>query len=196
MFTGIIRQLGEVVSLEKSDDGYRLSTNKPKNWTVSEGDSIAVNGACLTVLPESGDNLVFHLMQETLDKTTLGNLKPDAQVNLEQTLAAGDRFDGHFVQGHVDGVAEIVDIAETEKDKVFTFKAPASLAKYLTPKGSVALNGVSLTVIDVDEDKLRVSMFPYTLEHTTFGKNNVGDKINIECDILAKQVVSAMENLK
>jgi riboflavin synthase alpha subunit len=183
MFTGIIRHLGQVKNIRHSSDGsVGLEIVAPFSRTLHEGDSVAVNGVCLTALFTNDTTWTCRLMAETLKKTTLGFLKTGATLNLELPAKAGDSLDGHIVQGHVEGVCEITDISAVGDDRVFTFRPPQSLVPHIIPKGSIALDGVSLTIVDVHEDTFTVSIMPYTLEHTTFGTRTVGDRINIETD--------------
>lgn len=183
MFTGIIRNIGEIVSNTRHEDrSVTLSIAAPFSAHLSEGDSVAVAGACLTVLSHSDTTWTCYLMAETLEKTTLGNLKIGDQVNLEQPSRAGDLLHGHIVQGHVDGICTISDITMHGDDKVIAFQTQKELLQHVVPKGSVTLDGVSLTVVDVLEDSFTVSLMPYTLSHTTFGSKQVGDSIHIETD--------------
>ena len=196
MFTGIIREVGYVRDLDRSGDGMILTFTRPASFgNLREGDSVAVNGTCLTVLSADSTSWQVRLMHETLAKTNLGELQPQALVNLERPVAAGERFDGHFVLGHVDGVAEIVKITPVGDDRVMHVRLPAGqagppsdLIRYIIPKGSVALDGVSLTVVDVLPDSFTVSCMPYTLEKTTFGATKVGDHVNVEVDMIAKHI--------
>ena len=188
MFTGIIRSLGSVSKIDQRATNAALTIATAMAKDLAEGDSLAINGVCLTVLATSGTTINFHVMQETLAKTNLGLLNQGTEVNLERPLQAGQAIDGHFVMGHIDEVAQVTSITQAGADSVFTFKPPDHLLPYLIPKGSVALDGVSLTIVDIVDDSFRVSMFPYTLEHTTFGKAKVGYKANIEVDMLGKYV--------
>lgn len=183
MFTGIIRNLGTIVSNTHQDDGsVLLEIQAPFSANLSEGDSVAVAGACLTVLSHTDITWTCYLMTETLQKTTLGNLKAGEEINLEQPAQAGDLLHGHIVQGHVDGICTISNIVMHGDDKVITFQTPKELLQHVVPKGSVTLDGVSLTVVDVLADSFTVSLMPYTLAHTTFGNKNVGDSVHIETD--------------
>lgn len=179
--------MGEVTANTKEGKASLITISSSSLGEVSAGDSVAVNGACLTVL-NVGSALMFRLMDETLQRTNLGSLGEGSQVNLERPVAAGERFDGHFVMGHVDGVAEITEIQKVGQDKIFTFRVSDSLLPYLIEKGSVTLDGVSLTIVRVLEEGFTVSMMPYTLEHTTFGKSRVGERVNIEVDMIGKYV--------
>jgi riboflavin synthase len=189
MFTGIIRELGTVSSVDTTPSDVTLHIKASNTKTLSLGDSIAVNGACLTVLDNNTTQFSVRLMQETINKTNLNFLKSGARVNLEKPLKVGQTVDGHFVLGHVDGIAKVLKITNAGDDKVFTFALSASLMKYIIPKGSVALDGVSLTVVDVYSNSFTVSMMPFTLKHTTFGQANVGYRANIETDVLGKYAI-------
>lgn len=189
MFTGIIRDLGVVSDLTRAGESVELSLERPATFVnMRVGDSVAVNGACLTVLMIDSDQWQVRLMHETLAKTSLGQLTVGSTVNLELPLVVGARLDGHFVHGHIDGVAEIVDIAAVGDDRVLRFQPPSDLMTYFMAKGSVALDGVSLTIVDTFDDSFTVSLMPYTLEHTTFGTARVGQHVNVEADMLGKYV--------
>ncbi|HLC49104.1 MAG TPA: riboflavin synthase [Candidatus Andersenbacteria bacterium] len=183
MFTGIIRNIGTIVSSTRQEDGsVFLEIQAPFSAELSEGDSVAVAGACLTVLTHTDTTWTCYLMAETLDKTTLGKLMPGDKVNLEQPAKAGDFLHGHIVQGHVDGVCKIITIQKHGDDSVITFQPPKELLKHIVSKGSVTLDGVSLTVVDVLDNSFTVSLMPYTLAHTTFQHKTVGDEVHIETD--------------
>lgn len=187
MFTGIIRELGGICDHQDKNGEVSLILPRPASFVkLREGDSVAVNGVCLTVLDPKENTWRVRLMHETLFRTNLDNLTVGSPVNLELPLAAGERFDGHFVQGHVDGVGDIADIQPAGDDRVISFRLPKALLPYCAPKGSVALNGVSLTVVDVLADSITVSFMPYTLRHTTFGRAQIGERVNVEVDLLAK----------
>ncbi len=195
MFTGIIRNVGTITKIDRSPDSMFLSISSPNKTIPTEGSSLAVNGACLTVLPSVGEAINFRLMKETLDKTNLGKLKIDDRVNLEHPLVIGDALDGHFVLGHVDGIAVTKNIEKVGGDLIFTFQPPANLMSNLIPKGSIALDGVSLTIVSVLKETFTVSVMPYTLEHTTFGSIEVGYESNIEIDMIAKHVERQIQAL-
>ncbi len=189
MFTGIVREIGTVVQAVVAAEGMRLAVETVTAAESSNvGDSVAVNGACLTMTRLDGK--VFHadVMRETLSKTTLGGLRPGEKVNLELALAAGERFGGHFVLGHVDDVG-IVNEKRREGDSiVMGFSAPSEFIKYLVPKGSVAVDGLSLTVTDISESGFRVGLIPHTLDVTTLGARGIGDRVNLEADMIGKHV--------
>jgi len=188
MFTGIIRHLGQVESLHESTSSTHLVLVTPLAGQVSSGDSIAVNGACLTVVQHTAHTITFRLMQETLRRTNLGQLQPKSPVNLERPLTPTQSIDGHFVMGHIDGLATVTAISTVKQDKIFTCELQAELLRYLIPQGSIALDGVSLTVVDVSNDSFTISLMPYTLEHTLFGQVSIGYQTNIEVDLLGKYV--------
>lgn len=191
MFTGIVRSLGTVGDVTPEADGaLQLTIDVAWPEKVNDGDSVAVNGACLTVLGNSTTTISFHLMPETLRKTNLGAAQQGSKVNLERPLTMAARLDGHFVQGHVDGLATVTKIVSEGQDKIFTFQVARELAAYLIPKGSVALDGVSLTVIDCTATTFRISMMPYTLEHTTFHRVTAGYQANFEADMIGKYVAA------
>lgn len=196
MFTGIIRHRGTIASFNRQPDAAVISIETALATEVAEGDSLAVNGACLTVLEHNPKTITFRLMKETLDRTNLGQLEKESIVNLERPVAAGERFDGHFVLGHVDGVAKIAAIEEAGDDRIFVFEPPTDITKYLIPKGSIALDGVSLTIVEAHKQSFTVSIMPYTLEHTTFGQAKRGDHVNIEVDMVAKHVARLLQNDK
>lgn len=193
--------MGEVTRFEEEDKASRITITSDVATQLAEGDSLAVNGACLTVLevcPSTSlrvnETMKFRLMDETLKRTSLGQLQVGSTVNLERPVAAGERFDGHFVMGHVDGVCAIKKMTQVGGDTVFTFQAPKNLMTYMIEKGSIALNGVSLTIVSVnDNDTFTVSMMPYTLQRTMFGSAKVGDVVNIEADMIGKHVVRFLQ---
>ena len=197
MFTGIVEELGRVVSVDLADGHARLVV--ACDTVVSDaavGDSIAVNGCCLTVTelePGGRSGFAADLMAETLRATGLGDLAPGDPVNLERAMATDGRFGGHLVQGHVDAVGEVVDRREQPGTVFVSVAAPAELARYLVPKGSVTVDGTSLTVVDVvggdgDRTVFRVGLIPHTLDATPFGGRDVGDRVNLEVDVIAKYV--------
>ncbi|MDA1169479.1 MAG: riboflavin synthase [bacterium] len=183
MFTGIIRNIGTIVSNASQKDGsIILEIHAPFSSELSEGDSVAVGGACLTALSHTDATWTCRLMAETIMKTYLGNLVPGDLVNLEQPAKAGDFLHGHIVQGHVDGVCTITNILKQGDDSLITFQPPQELLAHIISKGSVTLDGVSLTIVDVFPESFTVSFMPYTLNHTTFGNKKVGDSAHIETD--------------
>jgi riboflavin synthase len=189
MFTGLVEALGVVADLQPQGPGVRLSIREA---TIANdaaiGDSIAINGCCLTVVAVSGDVLAFEAGSETLSRTNLGRLSPGSEVNLERSLKAGDRLGGHFVSGHIDAVG-MLDQSSTEGPWSFLkFLVPGHLTRQMASKGSVAVDGVSLTLVEVEPDRFSVALIPHTLAVTTLGKLQIGDAVNIETDLLAKYV--------
>ena len=193
MFTGIITDVGEIVALEQRGDLKARIKTAYDTKGIELGASIASDGVCLTVIA-LGDNWYdVEISAETVSKTNLGDWSEGRPVNLERALKVGDELGGHIVSGHVDGVAEIVAMKDEGDSTRFTFKAPESLAKFIAPKGSVALNGTSLTVNEVDGCDFGVNIIPHTKEVTTWGHAKVGDKINLEIDTLARYVARLAE---
>ena len=191
MFTGLIEQVGTVESLDRREDGLELSIACALH-PYELGDSIAVNGTCLTVKSFSVGSFDCDASLETLDKTNLGDLGIGSRVHLERSLALGGRLGGHLVSGHIDGVGTLVE-RDAEGDYLRTaFEVPPRLAPFLAPKGSIAVDGVSLTINAVSGNRFDVMLVPYTLEHTTFGELQTGARVNLEVDILAKYVASLM----
>jgi riboflavin synthase len=189
MFTGIVEELGEVVALEPGADSARLALRGPLVTSDAvHGASIAVNGVCLTVVEHGDGQFTVDVMAETLGRSSLGGLRPGDRVNLERAMAANSRFGGHVVQGHVDGTAEILERVPGDRWEVVRFSLPADLARYVVEKGSITVDGVSLTVSAVDDRSFSVSLIPTTLALTTLGHKGVGDLVNLEVDVLAKYV--------
>lgn len=188
MFSGIVSSTQKSKITERKSDSIRLTLPIPSNWKVVEGDSIAVDGICLTV--EKLDNATFsvYAMAETLKRTTLKNLPDDHVFNLEQPLKLADFIGGHLVSGHIDTTAKVRQITNVEESRSITFMLGKAFTKYLVFKGSIAVNGVSLTVTEVSVEAFSVSLIPYTLKNTNLGSLKVGDDVNIECDMLAKQI--------
>jgi riboflavin synthase len=192
MFTGIVEKTVAVVGLASTAKFQRLTL--ASDWRdVKTGESIAVNGCCLTVAQVLQDKLEFDVIAETLEKTNLGSLKAGDHVNVERSLRIGDRLDGHFVQGHVDGKALLLDAKFDDEQGRLTLEAPFSLAKYLIPKGSVALDGVSLTIASVKGNVFEVALIPTTIKLTTIGQKQPGWNFNLEADVLSKTIVSWLE---
>jgi len=187
MFTGIVEDLGKVQSLQKGSHSARLRiTSGLIVSDVKLGDSIAVNGICLTVTSFDSSGFTVDVMLETLKKTTLGELKPGQEVNLERALRLSDRLGGHLVSGHIDGVGTVIKRTEQDIAVVMRINYPPQLGKYLVPKGSVAIDGTSLTVVDVQPDSFSVSLIPHTRGITTLGHKQTGDTVNLEMDVVAK----------
>lgn len=189
MFTGIVEELGTVVALDRGVDSARLTLRGPLvTEDAAHGASIAVNGVCLTVVEHGDGEFTVDVMAETLRRSSLGALAPGDRVNLERAMAASSRFGGHVVQGHVDGTTTITAHEPGERWEVVRFGLPADLAPYLVEKGSITVDGVSLTVVDVTDGSFSVSLIPTTLDLTTLGHKAVGDPVNLEVDVLAKYV--------
>ena len=189
MFTGLVEEIGVVEELEQLDDAVRIAVRAPKvTEDAAPGDSIAVDGVCLTVVDSVDGTFTADVMRETLDRSRLGTYKAGSRVNLERALAAGQRMGGHIVQGHVDGVAEVVSRTPSEHWEVVRFTLPERLERYVVEKGSIAVNGTSLTVSAVGEGYFEVSLIPITLRDTTAGALAPGDPVNLEVDIVAKYV--------
>lgn len=191
MFTGIVEELGQVDAVELGADSARLTLRGPLVTSDAvHGASIAVNGVCLTVVEHDVDDGWFtvDVMAETLSRSGLGALEAGAPINLERAMAASSRFGGHIVQGHVDGTATVLERVPGDRWEVVTFTLPADLARYVVEKGSITVDGVSLTVSAVTDDTFSVSLIPTTLALTTLGRRAVGDVVNLEVDVLAKYV--------
>jgi riboflavin synthase len=189
VFTGIVEELGEIVALDRDGDSARLSVRGP--LVVSDavhGASIAVNGVCLTVTDVKDDAFTVDVMKETLDRSGLAALSPGSPVNLERPVRPADRLGGHIVQGHVDGVGHIVSREPGDRWDVVTIGLPADLARYVVDKGSITVDGISLTVVEARDDAFTVALIPTTLELTTLGRKRPGDVVNLEVDIVAKYV--------
>ena len=189
MFTGIIEELGTVDAIEQLEDAIRLTVHGPfVTVDAGLGDSIAVNGCCLTVAERDGERFTADVMAETLKKTTLGRLAPGDRVNLERAARVDSRLGGHLVQGHVDGVGTVLERQPSEHWEVVTLGHDPALARYLVDKGSITVDGTSLTVVEAGDDSFTVSLIPETLARTTLGSRAVGDLVNLEVDVLAKYV--------
>jgi riboflavin synthase len=189
MFTGIVEELGTVAGVEDQGDAIRLTIHAEHVLAdAGLGDSISVNGCCLTVAQRDGDTWTADVMQETLDKTSLAGVRPGDRVNLERAVTPTTRLGGHIVQGHVDGVGTITSRTPSEHWEVVEVAMPAQLGRYLVDKGSITVDGVSLTVVEARDDGFSVSLIPETLARTTLGSREVGDRVNLEVDVLAKHV--------
>jgi riboflavin synthase len=189
VFTGIVEELGEVVELTWKGEGARLAIRGPVvTADAAHGDSIAVNGVCLTVVENLGDVFTTEVMKESFDRSSLGGLRLGDRVNLERAVKVSDRLGGHIVQGHVDGVATITERVPGDLWETVRFTLPKDLARYVVEKGSITVDGISLTVTEISENHFAVSLIPTTLELTTLGRKGVGDKVNIEVDIVAKYI--------
>jgi riboflavin synthase len=188
VFTGLVADLGEIIALDAGEEGVRLAVRTSLAGEIAEGDSVAVNGVCLTATNIADGTFSADVMNESLRRTSLGEVGEGSSVNLELPLRAADRLGGHFVQGHVDGVAVVRDVVEDGFSRVVTFSAPPELLRYIVEKGSIAVDGVSLTVSAVDDVSFAVSLIPETLERTTLGTAEPGRPVNLEVDVLAKYV--------
>lgn len=195
MFTGIVEEVGSVTAIERRPRSAVLSVRGPLVTSdASPGDSISVNGVCLTVVDLTGDGFTVDVMAETLDRSSLGSLEPGSSVNLERAMPANGRFSGHVVQGHVDGTATILEIIPGEAWQVVRISLPAKLSCYVVEKGSICVDGVSLTVASLDDDdagdqpSFTVSLIPTTLAATILGAARVGQTVNLEVDVIAKYV--------
>jgi riboflavin synthase len=188
MFTGLVKELGRVETVEASEDGARLRIGAALASEVEPGDSVAVNGACLTATSVADGAFEADVMRQTLSLTTLGELEADSPVNLELALRASDRLGGHVVQGHVDGTGTVAGLSDDGFAKRMGIELPDELLPYVVERGSIAIEGVSLTVADLIDSGLEVSLIPETLERTTLGALGPGDRVNVECDVLARYV--------
>jgi riboflavin synthase len=193
MFTGIVEGIGKIEKISKNTknrSAIQMTVNLGKHAKgLKIGQSVALNGVCLTATKLSKSNCIFEMIEETTRKTDLGNLKPGDIVNIERSLKTGDRLEGHFVLGHVDGVGIIKKIQNKPKEVQVWFEVPKNLSKYVVKKGSIAVDGISLTVVDVKNNLASVCLIPHTMEITNFKTKNVGDKLNIETDILGKYIL-------
>ena len=188
MFTGLVQDLGRVEEISHTGDGVRLKVSSTLAGELAEGDSIAVGGVCLTATGIKNGSFSAEVMNETLRRTALERAAPGGPVNLELPLRASDRLGGHIVQGHVDAVGTVSNLTEDGFARQIEIEAPASVLRYLVEKGSVAVDGVSLTVAELGNDSFTVSLIPETLERTTLGAAEPGTKVNLEVDVLAKYV--------
>jgi riboflavin synthase len=189
MFTGIVEELGVVDGIEEQPDAIRLTVRGPFVTTdAALGDSIAVNGCCLTVAVRDGETFTADVMRETLAKTSLGALEVGSRVNLERAVTPQTRLGGHIVQGHVDGTGRVLRREPSEHWELVEVELPVDLARYLVPKGSITVDGISLTVVEVSTGSFTVSLIPETLARTTLGFKQPGDPVNLEVDVIAKYV--------
>ncbi|RSS79517.1 riboflavin synthase [Streptomyces sp. WAC06614] len=189
MFTGIVEELGEVTAVEQLPEASRFRLRGPLvTEGAKHGDSIAVNGVCLTVVETADGEFTADVMQETLKRSSLGALDKGARVNLERPMALGGRLGGHLVQGHVDGTGEILSRTPSEHWEIVKVSLPAALSRYVVEKGSITVDGVSLTVVEAAADHFTISLIPTTLALTTLGIKQPGDPVNLEVDVLAKYV--------
>jgi riboflavin synthase len=194
MFTGIVEELGVVKSIEKQTDALRITVEGQLIVSdIKRGDSIAVSGTCLTAVEHDDASFTADVMLETLKRTSLDGIKVGDQVNLERAMTAATRFGGHVVQGHVDGVGEIISREPSDNWEWLRVRIPAELMKYVVLKGSITIDGVSLTVNEMGDDFVGLSLIPETLEKTTLGSKAIGAKVNIEADVMAKHIERLLE---
>src|SRR3954454_20545887 len=194
MFTGLIADLGTVVAVDATPDGVRLRVQSDLARALSDGDSVAVNGVCLTAVGAGAGGFGADVMHETLRRSSLGAVAPGTRVNLELPLRAADRLGGHVVQGHVDGLGAIQEMREDGFARIVSIAAEPDLLRYVVEKGSIAVDGISLTVAEVDGDRFAVSLIPETLEGTSLGATTKGAPVNLEVDILAKYVEKLLDS--
>ena len=193
MFTGIVTDIGTIIALEQAGDLRARIRTGYDTAGIDIGASIASDGVCLTVIALGPDWYEVQISAETVARTNLDTWREGMRINLERALRVGDELGGHIVSGHVDGVAEVVALREEGESTRFTFRAPAALARFIAPKGSVALNGTSLTVNEVDGDRFGVNIIPHTKAATTWGERRQGDRVNLEIDTLARYVARLAE---
>ena len=196
MFTGLVETKGLIDSFEKNEDGMILRLNHNNSFEVSINDSVSCNGVCLTVVRTDKNSFEVQLVNETLDRTTAEFWKEKDELNLERALLPSTRMGGHFVQGHVDCVTKILKIKHFDKSSTWTFKMNDDIEKYIVEKGSIALNGGSLTVASKDKNSFDVALIPHTIELTTFGNLTIGDSVNVEVDILGKYIENFLGHIK
>jgi riboflavin synthase len=194
MFTGIIEELGTVATVEVLDDSIRLGIKGTLvREDLAQGESVSVNGVCLTAAQVTPEGFIADVMLETLNRSSLRGIAEGERVNLERAMSGAGRFGGHVVQGHVDGVAEIISREPSANWEVVKVRIPSELSKYVVEKGSITFDGVSLTVNDISGDVVSLSLIPETLRLTTLGTKQAGDKLNVEADILAKHIEKLIE---
>jgi riboflavin synthase len=188
MFTGIVAHMGSVVEVDDDGSLRRLTVEAGALSDLSVGDSIAVNGVCLTAVSIQDSRIDVEVMHETLSRSSLGAIQPGDPVNLERPMSAQGRFDGHIVQGHVDGVGTVTEVLDESEGRRLTIQVPLELSRFIVEKGSITVDGVSLTVSGIDSDRFEVALIPHTLEVTTLGLRKEGDPVNLEVDVIAKYV--------
>jgi riboflavin synthase len=193
MFTGIIKKTSTIESVQKKNGSIFAVVKKDKKWSVELGQSIAINGVCSTVKNFTASSFLVEWMPETIKKTTVEDLSAGSMVNLETSVNLATLLDGHIVQGHIDTIGVVAEIKPVTDSWVVKIKLPASFMKFIANKGSVTINGVSLTVVDTGRDWFTVALVSYTIEHTNFHKMKKGDRVNIETDVLAKYVYKLMK---
>ncbi|MBT5375700.1 MAG: riboflavin synthase [Nitrospinaceae bacterium] len=196
MFSGIVQTVGIIDEFVKKNEGAVLVINAGDDLTgFEDGESIAVNGVCLTVVDSTASTFKLELSTETLSRTNFKDAVKGDRINLERSLTPSTKISGHFVSGHIDQVGEIVNIEEKPGEVLFRFSHPSELGSFIMEKGSIAIDGISLTVFDCKDNQFTVSIIPFTLSHTNLGGRKIGDLINIECDMIGKYVFKACENL-
>lgn len=188
MFTGLVETKGVIDSFEKNDDGMMLRIKHKENFDVEVNDSVACNGVCLTVINKNNNSFEVQLVTETINRSTANLWKNKDELNLERALLPSTRMGGHFVQGHVDCVTSVENIQYFDKSSIWTFKMDKKISKYIVEKGSIALNGVSLTIAEKLIETFSIAIIPHTTELTTFGTLSIGDSVNVEVDILGKYI--------
>ena len=191
MFTGIIESTGTIKSISKEENNIHFTISSSFTEQLKVDQSVSHNGVCLTVVEINGDDYVVTAIEETLKKTNLNKLVVGSRVNLERCTKVGDRLDGHIVQGHVDGLAECINVLEKGGSWEFTFSGDHQVEKLTVNKGSISINGVSLTIVETKNKQFSVAIIPYTYQHTNFNEIKIGDKVNIEYDIIGKYVMKA-----
>jgi riboflavin synthase len=194
MFTGLVQDLGKIASADRSDDGARVTIETALAGELAEGDSVAVNGVCLTATAVADGTFAADVMNETLSRTSLAAVAPGTGVNLELPLRPSDRLGGHVVQGHVDGLGTVAEVTEDGFSRRVRFEADPELLRYVVPKGSIAVDGVSLTVAELDQSSFTVSLIPESIARTNLGTAQPGTKVNLEVDVLAKYVEGLIRN--
>ena len=193
MFTGLVESVGELVERKPTSGGFRLRIGSTLASELSPGDSLAVNGVCLTVILAEQNEIHADVGPETVRVTTLGTLKRGSVLNLERPLRADQRFGGHFVQGHVDAIGHVEELRQDAEFHWLTVSFPANLAPLIVHKGSIAVDGISLTVAGLGADRFDIMVVPFTMQHTNLGRIKVRDRVNLECDMVGKYVVRAAE---
>ncbi|MDQ0205838.1 riboflavin synthase [Alkalicoccobacillus murimartini] len=195
MFTGIIEEVGTIKQIKESGEAIVMTIAADKILSdVQEGDSISVNGVCLTVTSFTASSFIVDLMPETVRATSLQSLQTDSKVNLERAMHAQGRFGGHFVSGHVDGLGSIISKRPDQNAIYYTIQVSKELRRYMINKGSVAVDGTSLTIFGVDENSFTISIIPHTIDQTIIGGKTIGDKVNIECDLVGKYIEQFIQN--
>ena len=193
MFTGLVEGVGELIERKPTSGGFRLRIGTPLAPELKPGDSLAVNGVCLTVILAERDEVHADVGPETVRVTTLGALERGSVLNLERPLRADQRFGGHFVQGHVDAIGHVEELRQDEEFHWLTVSFPSALAPLIVHKGSIAVDGISLTVAGLGADRIDIMVVPFTMQHTNLGRSRIRDRVNLECDMVGKYVVRAAQ---